>query len=403
MYSFKKFFFIFLFLNLMVLGLWSSIPSAKAMMGEGASFIDEGHFPRTVAPQQKYIPALDSNKPHPTLPPVLVASFDGGGARGYASSLIIKKLKDQLEETLGQPFSFSKTFDLTAGSSTGGLIALMTAFDFPPEKCVNLYQTQAPRIFSRSWPYTIESVGGLRLPKYDVTQGLEPVLKEELGDRLLRDADVPVFVTTFATQIERLLLLDSEHAKKSTKGYHMISVQEAARATSAAPTYFAPAVLKAGYDAPTTFSIPPPPLKVNKEKYPELTVIDGGVAVNTPAQLACDRALELYPGREIILLSIGTGQPSLSISRKGEGLIEFAPEAIDAFAIGASEAIDTGLKMQLGKNYYRFEFQDDSALDDTSPETFQNLAQKAEEIAQLPLFKDFVSRAAPILKEKLGF
>jgi len=131
-------------------------------------------------------------------------------------------------------------------------------------------------------------------------------------------------------------------------------------------------------------------------------VIDGGVAANNVGQLAYARALELYPDREVILCSIGTGQPPLSIYTEAEGLLEFAPIAIDTFAIGASEATDEGLKMQLKKNYYRFQFEESSALDDTSPATFQRLAQKADEVSQSAPFQDFITRAAPILKTKLG-
>jgi patatin-like phospholipase/acyl hydrolase len=52
-----------------------------------------------------------------------ILSIDGGGIRGVIPAVFLSRLKDLLEEK-GLQKPFHKIFDLMAGTSTGGLIAL---------------------------------------------------------------------------------------------------------------------------------------------------------------------------------------------------------------------------------------------------------------------------------------
>ena len=62
------------------------------------------------------------------------------------------------------------------------------------------------------------------------------------------------------------------------------TIIQAARATSAAPTYF-------------------PPIEIEYDQY-----VDGGIGFNNPAEEALREALRIWPGREIgCLVSVGTG------------------------------------------------------------------------------------------------
>lgn len=71
------------------------------------------------------------------------------------------------------------------------------------------------------------------------------------------------------------------------------TIVEAARATSAAPTFF------------KSIDI------VGDEGFPE-TFIDGGLLVNNPVKSVLEQAKELYPNSDIdYILSLGTGMPSV--------------------------------------------------------------------------------------------
>jgi len=70
------------------------------------------------------------------------------------------------------------------------------------------------------------------------------------------------------------------------------AIWEAARATSAAPSFF----------KPMTIEIPPPPI----------TYVDGGLGYNNPSQLALLEAQRIWnsKNKDVCLVSIGTGQQS---------------------------------------------------------------------------------------------
>jgi predicted acylesterase/phospholipase RssA len=80
----------------------------------------------------------------------------------------------------------------------------------------------------------------------------------------------------------------SYHAEGVSKS--KCAIWEAARATSAAPSFF----------KPMTVGNPPPPI----------TYVDGGLGYNNPAKLAVIEATAIWPGKQICLVSLGTGHPS---------------------------------------------------------------------------------------------
>jgi patatin-like phospholipase/acyl hydrolase len=89
-------------------------------------------------------------QPQPDL--IKVLSIDGGGIKGIIPATVLA----YIEQRTGRPIS--ALFDLIAGTSTGGIIALgltKPASDGKPaytaEDGVRLYIEEGPRIFSRPW------------------------------------------------------------------------------------------------------------------------------------------------------------------------------------------------------------------------------------------------------------
>src|SRR3954447_26055367 len=121
-----------------------------------------------------------------------ILSIDGGGIRGLIPAMVL----DHIEGKLQRPIS--ELFDVIAGTSTGGIIALGLTCPgddgrpkFSAADIVDLYVESGPKIFPH------EIFGRVRQfveEKYS-DAGLEDVLREELGDARLKDALTSVIVT----------------------------------------------------------------------------------------------------------------------------------------------------------------------------------------------------------------
>src|SRR5271170_6477506 len=102
-----------------------------------------------------------------------ILSIDGGGTRGIIPATILASI----EERTGKPIS--QLFDLIAGTSTGGILALgLTKPDssgrpsFSAQDLCNLYEEEIPNIFlnPQSW------WGNLLTPKYR-SEAFQRILK----------------------------------------------------------------------------------------------------------------------------------------------------------------------------------------------------------------------------------
>src|SRR5690349_4100610 len=122
--------------------------------------------------------------------PIRVLALDGGGIRGVIPATVLA----ELERRCNKPIA--ALFDLIAGTSTGGILALgLTAPDAAnpgqPRHSANdlvaLYAQKGSVIFRRSLLHTLITLFGLLGNKYPV-RGLEETLKSYFGDSELKDA-----------------------------------------------------------------------------------------------------------------------------------------------------------------------------------------------------------------------
>ena len=86
--------------------------------------------------------------------PLRLLSLDGGGIRGLSSLLILQRImhvlhqKAELDEK--QPLRPCEYFDIIAGTSTGGLIAIMLGtLRMSVDEAIKSYLDFAPKIFPR--------------------------------------------------------------------------------------------------------------------------------------------------------------------------------------------------------------------------------------------------------------
>ncbi len=160
-----------------------------------------------------------------------ILAIDGGGIRGLVPAVVCQKIEAWARTPI------HGLFDLIAGSSTGGILALGLAS--PPngktaESIVHLFKDEGPEIFSRPRRFKHYLYG----PKYS-SEKLEHVLLSHFGALKLSEAIVDVLVTAYDIQQRRPIYFTWAQANRSVGDDYLM--REVAVATSAAPTYFTPA------------------------------------------------------------------------------------------------------------------------------------------------------------------
>lgn len=302
---------------------------------------------------------------------IKVLSIDGGGIRGIISAVILAEL-ERLTET-----PISKLFDLIAGTSAGGILTLaLTAPNengkpkFSAAELVTRMEEDGPYVFSRSFLYHLYSLGALTAPKYPSDQ-ITRMLHRDFGNARLKDVLTSVIVSGYELERRNAFFFKSRHAK--TREDRNFFLRDVARATSAAPTYFAPAKIPA-----------------NKlEEY--FAFVDGGVFANNPGMCAYVEAHAMWPDmKDVTLVSVGTGiftRPLPYDTVKSWGLASWAQPILDIVFDGVSDTVDYQLRELLPykntiKQYYRFQTkldQGDDSIDNTSPANLRTLKLLAEE------------------------
>jgi patatin-like phospholipase/acyl hydrolase len=87
--------------------------------------------------------------------PLRLLSLDGGGVRGLSSLIILKRIMHVLgereESDKTKPLRPCEYFDMIAGTSTGGLIAIMLGtLRMDIDECIKAYSALAPKIFPQN-------------------------------------------------------------------------------------------------------------------------------------------------------------------------------------------------------------------------------------------------------------
>ncbi len=294
--------------------------------------------------------------------PAAVLAIDGGGIRGIIPAIVLA----ELEQRAGRPVA--EMFRLVAGTSTGGIIALALTrpgADGQPawtaEQLVELYRQEGARIFESHLKHSMRAMYGLFAEKYEA-MALEELLERYCGGSTLAQSVTDVLVPAYEVVNRRLFYFDSAAARRDPS--HDFPADVAARATSAAPTYFEPPAVA-----------------------PELVFIDGGVWANNPSMCAFVRAQTLGLGPDVLLVSLGTGDQTRALRYEQVrhwGLAEWARPLLHVVLDGASMAIHEQLATILGpERYSRLQVtltQASDDLDDARPENIARLERHAREL-----------------------
>jgi patatin-like phospholipase/acyl hydrolase len=283
-----------------------------------------------------------------------ILSIDGGGIRGICPAHFLAAL----EAKIGPCY---KNFDLIAGTSTGGILAVgltkpgadRTKAAYSAADLVGLYQQKGHEIFSHSVAYELENGFGATGPKYPAT-GIEAVLSQYFGDTELGASLTNTFLTSYDMQAPGPRFFKSWQDKT-------VRMADAARATSAAPVYF-------------------PSHPLNGE-----LLIDGGVVANNPSMCAWVASSEIFQNdHDVLVVSLGTGNSEKKMDPVNWGLVQWAPALIDIFMDGNGDSVHEEIAEVVGATrYFRFQFDlgsTSSAMDDTSTGMLNSLLSLADKM-----------------------
>lgn len=305
----------------------------------------------------------------------LILSLDGGGVRGVLPAKLLNWLEEGLEADLKARFPHAPSpdirigdcFDLIAGTSTGGIIALTLrtpdrVTQRPKFKTVtplSLYQTSSVDIFPKKG-----LLSGWFSAKFD-SEALKRICRENFGELSLHDLPKPTLITAYDIHQEDLFLFKSWEAK--TTPSMRFKIKDVAVATSSAPTYLPAMVVVAEADG------------VNKPV--THTLVDGGVSANNPALQAYIEAQELYPRDKLHIISLGCGATkNFTLESKANGgKLSWAGD-ISSVLMNTTSSITHTQMAQLtrlrGDLYTRVQFDLDQHvkhLDDATSENINNL------------------------------
>ncbi|MHB0767545.1 CBASS cGAMP-activated phospholipase [Bradyrhizobium sp. 1.29L] len=217
-----------------------------------------------------------------------ILSIDGGGIKGLFPATVLAELEQRFLD--GGPIT--KYFDLVAGTSTGGIIALGLGAGLRASELAELYSSRGAEIFPERGLIRKNLRVARNLLRYQYERtALESILLDTLGAKLLGDSVVRLCIPSFEGKHSEVFVFKTPHHPdyKVDRFEPMVKV---ALATSAAPTYFRP-LEHNGY-----------------------TLVDGGVWANNPIMLAIIEALICFnlERDQIDVLSLGCGEDPYVVS-----------------------------------------------------------------------------------------
>jgi patatin-like phospholipase/acyl hydrolase len=239
----------------------------------------------------------------PKVGPKRILALDGGGIRGALTLGYLKKMETILRQQHNDPnLLLCDYFDLIGGTSTGSIIAASLAVGRTVDEITDMYMELGGKIFSgkRNWWNPLETAKFLKA-NYDY-KALENSLKGAFGDITLGSDKIRTGLCIVAKRADTNSvwpLINHPNGKyfDSAIGKNKnIALWQAVRASSAAPTYFAPQMIDVGDGHRAAF-------------------VDGGVSMaNNPAlTLLMVATLKGFPfhwpmgEQNISVVSVGTG------------------------------------------------------------------------------------------------
>ena len=225
----------------------------------------------------------------PRSKPFKILCLDGGGIKGTFTAAFLAELEAMTGKRLVDHF------DLIAGTSTGGIIAIALALEIPASHILQLYADDGPRIF----PAPCRGRLGAALsylrhlfgPKHSLIT-LEHAVKGVIGERFFGEAKTRLVIPAFDGVQGAIQLFKTSHTPHHKQDC-LLPAAMVACSTAAAPTFFSAQTASGCY-------------------------LDGGVWANCPVMVGLLEAMCILgiPIKDIELLSIGTTHAPYHVTHK---------------------------------------------------------------------------------------
>ena len=257
-----------------------------------------------------------------------ILALDGGGAKALFTAHVLARL----EEDLG--VSITDAFDLIAGTSAGGIVALGLGAGLTPAELAthfeDLTQTVFPRARRRPW----RRIRQLRSPLYD-PGSLRTILTEILGTRQLANSSKRLLIPAWDVGRDSVHVFKTPHHARLKRDWR-ISMVDIAMATSAAPTFF-------------------PAARVDGHR-----LIDGGVWANNPSVIAVAEAVSMLevPLSALKVLNVGTTESVSHHPKRRDqgGYFQWATTIAPTLVQAASRGGQGTAEHLVGRdNFHRFD------------------------------------------------
>jgi len=239
------------------------------------------------------LPTRRARQPWPAGKPFKILALDGGGIRGIYTAELLRLC----EESFCGGAPLARYFDMIAGTSTGGIIALGLGLRMSTGEITKFYRDDGRKIFprlpgrwlARQWRF-LSWLNGPVLQHEE----LEKALKDRLREHLLGESMTRLVIPAFMMPKTEIAVFKTDH-HKDFRNDHLTPMWKVARATSAAPTY----------------------LKGLEHEKSGRIFIDGGVWANNPVMVALVDAVTAYDVSfdQVEILSIGTGNAPFSLRK----------------------------------------------------------------------------------------
>ncbi|MEM4987228.1 CBASS cGAMP-activated phospholipase [Collimonas sp. H4R21] len=223
--------------------------------------------------------------------PFQALSLTGGGYRGLFTARALQVIEEHINEPIG------RRFDLSCGTSIGGIVALAVAFEIPMSMVVKVFEEEGESIFPPG-KRAPDGVRGkldlfqhMRKARYSTQPLRDAIARLIPKDTILGDALHPVAIPAVNVTQGQPQVFKTRHKEEWQRDWKLKAI-DIAVATSAAPTFFELA-------------------EIGDNLY-----ADGGLFANAPDLIAVHEAEYFFdvPIDAVRLLSIGTTTKSYSLS-----------------------------------------------------------------------------------------
>lgn len=245
-----------------------------------------------------------------------ILSIDGGGIRGVFPAAFLAALEEDLDEPL------YRYFDLIAGTSTGGIIAIGLALGLSAREILDLYLEHGPKIFGQdrrgaagSLQRGLHNLRWMFLgPKYS-EEPLRDALHSVLAEKRIGDAKTRLFIPAWNGTTKKVYIYKTAHHERLSTDYKD-SALDAAMATAAAPTYFRQHMTEN-----------------------DVGLVDGGLWANNPVGFAVAEATATlgWPADDLKVLSVSCLE-NVSEMSEAYSALSIAQKTADFFIAGQSHA-----------------------------------------------------------------